>query len=353
MLLSLRFVVRSFFGVTGFIFLLEIVGFSKPSTLVKDPAPTLTKRSFSDEVSQLFCNDNKSEHDFWEMKLYDAQVEGLRLQPTDGSKLSEQFFLKRAKSLARTLGFKGYGYGRCAKGEGWVAAFPSSRPLQVTATGVQVSKDLCPQMKGYWAEAVKGRSKTLDMEIVKDQLLFKFPQSVLGYFVIECALGQGRSQELFFGNFGGAAASFSVLLDQSKPRDHQVLEWVNGLRKASGLKGVTRPPGELGQKFQAVIKDLAKSERVQHDFKSLSRWSDLLLKDGILLNGEVRSKSTTLEKALSLLWMSPRHRDLILDEKAYFFDAFIVSTKGSTFVTGLLARPTEQPGLESPTSPKN
>lgn len=314
------------------------------------------------EIAEAFCRGQFDLKALWAAKMFDVQVEGRRLQSQGHqTEISEIVLERRSRALAQELNFHGFSFGTCApsaQGGGWVAAFPSATPLEISGTAVRVSERTgCEShLTCAWVSENRGTSKRLpDLNGLDGDSIFELPKDQTGFFTLECPSKNGIAQEFYFGPIGVPLSKFPYgeKLETAAGSDiGRVLDWINVIRLEHGLHAVSLDtaqerniPADILNLRRTIsshgvltdgARDLARSGRVQHSAKMLTFWKNKLAANHIQLIGENRSRGSTLSEAGFLLWASPRHRDLLLNERANILGIDIVKSRDGVFL-GVLA----------------
>lgn len=257
----------------------------------------------------------------WTLQVFDAQVEGRRITPMGGLKLSQEQLDRKAKTLARLRGAGGYASGLCKDGTGWAVAMPASaaiiaeknRRVKLPLTDLAAN---CESYRADFAAAGEGQPKAL--AIVAGGL----PADRLGDGVIgvtcQPKAPRWRGPTLWFlyptGNGPAASVPEAEIFAESPamPVADLLAAWVNRVRIKEGLKAL---------EFKAELTEqaglLAVDGSLSHDRNLLKKTAALLADTAQLkLLGEDRVRGKDAASMAWLWWNSPRHRALLLNPDA-------------------------------------
>ena len=308
--------------------LVGVVLFLGSKATVVSGAPA---RDIPADLSDAFCHGDFSFRTMWSAGLYDAQVEGLILKASDGKPIPVKTAMVRARELAKETKKPGYAAGSCKDGSAWAVVFPSSYAIEVKKSSLNLSRysALCPgKLEVSFSEAEKGVSK----QLIGKKNLYEWPGAP-GFISVVCVDKARGPLEILLAPVAGAKPTAPGLKDLTKGSDtDKTLAWINNVRIQNQRNPVI-PVGDLNQ----TAKTLAEHAEVAHDMKLLADESVRLRSKHLTLLGEDRVKAKTLDEALTLLWISPSHRDLLLSEKAVGVGISVVSG-GELFLQITLAQ---------------
>ena len=118
----------------------------------------------------------------------------------------------------------------------------------------------------------------------------------------------------------------------------ELLAWINQKRTEERL-----PELKLDRELTDAARGLLNGQTIRHDLRALNTAKTSLLKRGIEGLGENRVGGNNLAEAAGLLWISPAHRDLILNPKADMVGINVTKDDQSVFVVMLVGRRTPKP----------
>ena len=118
----------------------------------------------------------------------------------------------------------------------------------------------------------------------------------------------------------------------------ELLAWINQKRTAERL-----PELKLDRELTDAARGLLNGHFIRHDLRALNTTKTSLLKRGIEGLGENRVGGNNLAEAAGLLWMSPAHRDLILNPKADTAGLAVTKDEQGVFLVMLVGRRTPKP----------
>lgn len=289
--------------------MLGVVLFFGSKATVVSGATTVTKRTLPDALSAAFCRGDFSFRTMWSFGLHDAQVEGLTLKSSDGKPVSSQAAMTRASVLAKETKRPGFAADTCEDGSAWVAVFLSPYPIELKKAQLNLSRyaPFCTSRpKVYFSDGDKG----LSQEIIGRKNQYELPRRN-GFVAVVCVDKERGPQEVFL---SPTSRTWIVpgLKEFSKGSEtEKTLAWINAIRIQN-----QRKPLIVQSDLAEASKTLSDAADVGHNMKLLNREAERLRIKHWELIGEDRVKAKTWEDALSLLWVSPVHRDLLLSEKA-------------------------------------
>lgn len=256
-------------------------------------------------MGEAFCKGDFSFKSMWASDFYDAQIEGVLLRDKDGKKIAAADAEARAKELAHETFKKGYASGVCDEGRAWAVAISSPYEIKIEKNNLNLGRydGVCASgAKVFWVTATSGDSKKLKPA----SKLYALPKEQ-GYVSVVCNEGDRGPQEVYLAPSG----KFPAELPESKlgviKTENDVFQWINELRSHGHKKVIASP--ELDQ----VASRLSVRGQVSHDLKALYAEGTKLKSTGWSMIGEDRVRAKTLDEARLLLWISPLHRDLLLN----------------------------------------
>lgn len=254
----------------------------------------------------------------WAAGIYDAQVEGRKLEPLAGQAVSSDDALRKGKTLAKIRGFGGYAGGLCADGSGWAAAFPAAAPLgRLDAKGrmqlpQQALKHQCESFRVDYAARDTGAPREL-----LDVVALPLDHLAVGSISVTCQPKSPRWQGpvLWFllpvGDGPGAVPPEADALVSGADPTASLTTWLNRVRVKEGLL-----PLESLATLAAEAGVLAVDGDLSHNRELLRKVAGQLAADKLKLIGEDRVRATDAVQMAWLLWNSPRHRGLLLNKEA-------------------------------------
>ncbi len=276
----------------------------------------------------------------WQIGIYDAQVEVRILRSADPNQpLTSSELKSEAIKHARNLRFHGYSFGFCSQSEGWIAALPAPRAFQVNETALDLPisdlKRYCSQFKIDFSRMDGGLSDELDLQESPLDITSFSPGSlsltcysldhvsrgpIMWYLVpIKSAFSNEVPFEKLFEDVTYSDKMAKSLRnpisgDQLKPL---LIHWINSVRSKENLSSLSfRNP--IMEEVSETLHQMSSPRFLSHDRLLLKRLSILLESKGLSFLGENRVKARTLRDIVRLLWISPRHRNLLLSKQGTF-----------------------------------
>lgn len=256
----------------------------------------------------------------WQIKIFDAQLEGRRVTPIHGQKLTTEQMQRKAKTLARLRGAGGYAAGVCKDGSGWAVAMPAPVGIAIDKLGrIKLpTAELQAQCESYRADfAARSDGVPKTLALAGGVMTTKLGDGVVGvtcqpkaprwrgptlWYLIPT--GQGPAESVPEGEVFAEAPAMPVA--------DLLAAWVNRVRLKEGLKAL---------EFKAELTEqaglLSVDGSLSHDRAMLKKTAKLLEETAqIKLLGEDRVRATDAMTMAWLWWNSPRHRHLILNDEA-------------------------------------
>ena len=306
-------------GMIQFITLISGVLFCRSLMAAKayDSDHHLTERNIPSALASILCERPATGDDLIKNELFDAQVDVIGFKPKDGSKkITLEFVRDRAKKLASANEQLGFAYGVCAEGGGWAMAFPSPSGFSLENNVLKfpgVISKLCVTGSLKTAFVPESRGHSLGMKMTGFSSVAVPSQK--GYAAVSCVLKmfpQSGPREWALVPVSGANPDASEIGRQSFSKiDRTIDSWINEKRRLENLPSMTSSK----DLFLAASSLIAKKE-VRHNLSALGAVRDSLLKKGIEALGEDRVRGRDIDELVGLIWMSPLHRDLVLNPVA-------------------------------------
>ena len=297
--------------------------------------------------------------------VFDAQIEGRRLQNPDGQAVDALRAEGAARSLAKVHGALGYAYGLCADGTAWAISVPAPEPLRVVAGRLpewptKALAAACAEVRVDFAPDGLKAPRSLPLE--RDWSLARGAADLVakepGLLAVTCRprMPAWRGDILWYlaptGNRSDGGASLPEaggLSDQatdgvSAAKD--LAAWVNRVRSQMKLSS-------LGHVHELTIQadHLLADASLAHDRALLQRIAAKIAPSGLALLGEDRVKGVSPRAMAELWWASPRHRGLILAADANLM-AVAVRPLGQESLAVLLTAKGQRPLASSHPSGK-
>lgn len=282
-----------------------------------DQRSKVIERNVPAGLATILCNRHATAIDFLGYGFFDAQVEVVSLKPKNSTKkLNADEIRSRAVKLALTNGQLGYASGVCTDGSGWAMSLPNGDGFALDGRQIKIPRSLptvCVpgSIKAFFAPENQGRSLALKID---KSLMAEVPDKK-GYAAVTCVFRSDSvagPRELalipFFGARSDPRDLGQVLLTKST---NNLADWINGVRRRENLPGLP-----IDRSMTEAANGLKRRRDVRHNFDNLFSARENLKRKGFDLLGENRVRGQDLAELVGLLWMSPVHRDLILNPSA-------------------------------------
>jgi len=256
----------------------------------------------------------------WAAQAYDAQIEGRVVASRSGHTVALDQLGIRARSLASLRSMAGYSFGLCAGGQrGWIAVVPAPKPLQLgreqVALPMQELERLCSTYRVDFAAREGGvagglKSMGISSGIVSvkglgDGVLSlscqprtpRWQGPVLWYLA---PVGRGPEMGPPDAESFAAASATSALVP-----------WLQRFRAKQGLV-----PLASSDQLNEAAANLVADGSLVHNRQLLQKAATATKVKGTQLLGEDRVRAHDVASMAWLLWNSPRHRQLLLNNDA-------------------------------------
>lgn len=277
------------------------------------------------QAAALICKQQPTAALLWQAGIYDTLISARILTHT--SQLASL-----ASQQAQREGQAGYAHGSCKDGRAWLMTVSAPYPAVVKGHEVKLAAGLhnyCRGLRAMYAPSGLQRSQTLAL---KHHRLLLPPQGN-GLAAISCLSRQPQKtgpRLLYVFPVGKPAMHAPLLPPHSQHRREQqaVQAWVSAVRKKLGLSALSlQPMPAVGTARFSVI----------HDRQQLQKVKQVLQQRQQRLLGENRARGHSLNDALTMLWASPFHRDLLLHDRATHLMVEITRQQNQVLVTMLVS----------------
>ena len=262
----------------------------------------------------------------WQAGIYDTLL-SLRKLSQGGQ--AEQL----ARTQAQREGSAGYAYGRCQDGGGWLLSVSSPYSVRVKGRSIKLNAGLQHYCRGMHARyAASGWQRTQVVAITKQHEL-SLPAQGNGLVAVNCLSRQPHQtgpRLLYVFPVGQPVMRAPLLPQKVTPgQERQAVQaWVSALRTKMGM------PALHAQKMPPTATRFS----VIHNRTELYALKQILQQQQLHLLGENRARGHTLAEALTMLWVSPFHRQLLLHAAATYLMVDVVRQPQQVLVTLLVSR---------------
>lgn len=302
------------------------------------------ERNVPETLASVLCERTAAAGDLMANGLFDAQVDVVTLKPKiTSAKITNSTAKDRAVALAQRSESLGFAYGTCQDGHAWAAAFAAPEAVTIKDSVVFVprsAKALCgpKSLKVLFVPEKKGRSFVVPLT---DDLTARLPEAK-GYASVVCSpkiFPASGPREWALIPVGGAKSNARDIAPVTGfLNEAELLAWINQKRTEERL-----PELKLDRELTDAARGLLNGRFIRHDLWALNTAKTSLLKRGIEGLGENRVGGNNLAEAAGLLWMSPAHRDLILNPKADTAGLAVTKDEQGVFLVVLVGRRTPKP----------
>lgn len=286
------------------------------------PAPRV-RDDLRVSAGALVCNHDKKLADAWQLAIYDVLL-AIKLVNTN-VKLGQQ-----ALGYAKRTNNFGYIYGKCPpKGPTWLLTVSAPyRPL-IGKGYLEFVAELSNYCRDFVAMyAANGLFLPKTLKVTNRRILL--PKKGNGIVALACRQpfkGSKHGTRLLYAVPIGKPTTDLVLSKKLVGTDKSsIIQWLTSVRKTLGRSAVT---------LRKLNDSTATRFSVHHDRKELANINKKLKKYTLL--GENRVRAYSLSEALAMLWLSPFHRQLLVDKRARHINITINYRAGQVLLVMLVA----------------
>ncbi len=279
----------------------------------------------------------------WQYGIYDTFINAQVIRGKGGP-LSTTAIQQYALNLAKLNNHRGLGFGHCSDQSSWVASVPNPTPLvqrrgPILRLDISSLNGFCRRVSLHFAARKGGLSKRV-WSVPSYKLRGPFTHPVINpYFLpegnlsISCLPKQARSGwellALIPLNGNIRTPPFLDAMEQEG-----LMSWINRVRSYHQL-----PPAKTDSKALLLSSQrLLKTGTVHHDRQQLKQEKRRLLHANMTFLGENRVMGRDKKDMAWLLWNSPRHRNLLLSEKATHLGLAFKQSSPDTLAVIVMAR---------------
>ncbi|MBP6218713.1 MAG: hypothetical protein KA436_09015 [Oligoflexales bacterium] len=296
------------------------------------------------------------------LKIFDAQIEGFRVESEGEQELSLELLQKMAVQHKKRS-YNGLAMGFCPSAKGrkksaWVAYTPAPTPVVLAEHQIFLPKEVpkyCRSIVAYTAQRDRGRAEKIDLET--RTAVIDLPKSFEGTLSYTCQSAEknGLLPKLWYLiPIGEGPREIPPLWEQAMRRTRESSEetlfrWMELIRQREGLLPLPSPstfqkeidlssnqdrfpgldsllremvfPVDFSESF--FLRKEPTKEVIDHDTQAIKKLKQYFESQKAQLLGEERSVGRDFKEMAWLLWNSPRHRNLLLHPKANFMAAKI------------------------------
>lgn len=273
--------------------------------------------------AHLFCAEQKDMRSLWQAGIYDTLFSLRTLPRTEKAQ-------QLAYTQAQREGGAGYAYGNCKDDRSWVLSVSAPYAALLEGRKIKLDADLQHHCSGLRARyAPDGLRHTQTVDITRHAL--SLPARGRGLVAVNCLSRHPHrtGPRLLYVFPVGKPVMQAPLLPQKIRRGQErqaVQTWVAALRAKMGLTALREQATPHTTERFSVI----------HDRTELHAVKRTLLKQHLRLLGENRARGHTLAEALTMLWVSPFHRDLLLHKSATYLMVDVAQQREQVLVTMLV-----------------
>lgn len=274
-------------------------------------------------AGSLVCNHDKKLTDAWQLAIYDVLLAIKLVEPS--ADLNQQ-----ALSYAQQTGNFGYTHGKCPpKGPTWLLSVSAPYRPRVNKGYLEFAAELSNYCREF-AAMYAGNGLFLPKKLMITNRRVLLPKKSNGVVALACRKppkGSKHGSRLFYAVPVGKPTTELVLSKKLVGNDKSaVVKWLSSVRKSLGRSPLVQQELDSSTKTRFAV---------HHDRKELANIGKKLKNRKLL--GENRVRGYSLSEALAMLWLSPFHRQLLVDKRARYIDIKISHRVGQVLVVMLIA----------------
>lgn len=292
---------------------------------VTSPTLSLTHRTKHDaDLKKLICSDLPlNGPNSWSANLYDSFIATQKLSLNkQKKKLNVKALRNYAQNYARSLSYGAFSFGICDRDYYWISAFQADESLvelkdKVIEVNLGWSKNRCRSVSiDYIANDASRHINLYQEQVRQKKRILKINSDFLeaGTLAYTCfprnkTLGPISLAllPLHLKDSWPIPGSDMITQDNSS-----LMKWVNKLRKSYSLPKLKMSPAIVDEFSRPLLNSIS----VKHDRQLLGKLREQLSLHDIKFLGENRVIGSNAFEMAWLLWQSPRHRSLLLHDKA-------------------------------------
>ena len=260
------------------------------------------RQDLQTKAQSLVCARAHDTQALWQAGIYDTLLTARTLRRTPHA-------AQLARKQAVREGNAGYAYGNCAEQGSWLLTVSAPYAAQLSGKQVQLHAGLqhyCRAVQAMYAAS--GLHVPQPLPIRQHRLLL--PSSGTGVVAVRCLSRQPQrtGPRLLYIFPRGTPTLSAPLLPSTLARGQEqqaTLAWVNAVRHKMQLAPLRLTTAPQTARFSVI-----------HDRPELSAIKDMLKQQHRRMLGENRARAHNLRAALTMLWVSPFHRQLLLHKQA-------------------------------------
>lgn len=307
-----------------FLFLSFFLLLSLPNQKTFAKNPPIARKDIAGSLKSIFCGSYHTPDQLWKHGIFEGQIEGFTVEDLHSQPIRDEELWSRAQSIATVRHAGGYAAGVCESNRGFIATMPAPMAAQVNNGSLiiptaKLDSD-CKNWSIDYSPFQSGRSRQIGLK----DLLKKWHQLEAGVISVTCQpsfprwLGPKvwyfipvKKDELLTQPIPEIQGDLSFSnLSQSRSEDVQnlLLTWIQKIRHREGL-----PPFQTNSVTMAAAASLGASMTIDHDRSLMNQVKKKFEGPTISFVGENRIQGSNIKDMIWMLWHSPKHRDLLLD----------------------------------------
>ena len=292
----------------------------------KKKANVIFRNDLSQPLNKLFCNQERqiTTKDAWQNQVFDSQIDVQMVSSTESGPIDISKLRKAALKIAKAKYHNSIAAGMCDSKRGWVATMPAAGPiLHKMKNSIELDTSTMNRYCSYWRVDFASASGSTPRRLFpknskKIKKWLNIDTRLLGNGVISTTCRPRKPKwigtTMWFMlpiNRGPGKIPFHSMLISAPDEPEALLSWINAVRQKHDLSPLDSKHAGLNWAGQ----QLAASRSIRHNRNHIKKVSQLLKEQRGQFIGENRViGANNLEKAW-LLWVSPRHRSLLLSKK--------------------------------------
>lgn len=320
-------------------FLLLVTGLILPAPRISagnkaEIVHPILREDFQRRYSQSICEhlDKDVSSYISSINIYDTQTEFQKYTPKKAVKNLINLVKKATIQMAEKNFHHSYSYGICGN-TGWGISFPAPTPIHTIEKTINLSDQnfeaFCKKVLLQKVNLDFGKSETLHLE-----KSITLPSNFTGIVSLTCFphhpkwLGPVLWYSIKFAdqNFNDTKM---FTLETNEKNEIQLLNWINKRRsenKLSTIEFLNNTEINILNQYSSdhsILHNKIKIQKLKNEFKNLN----------YQFLGENKALAPSISGLARLMWYSPSHRDLLLNEDAHYFYIAIDRVEHNQFAT--------------------
>lgn len=257
---------------------------------------------------------------WWKHQIFDAQINGSIVKSPNNPRLTISTLQQLAISRAKKHDHQGFAVGLCNPQKGWLMTTPNSRPVTKNQGQLHIPlkpfQSHCRQFRiDFMSQAGQFKDLTNLGTQTNHALLIDTQSLPSGMITLRCFpmnhAWQGPVLWALIPNHLEDMTPPVRLNTKARHGDQMLFDWINEIRKFHKLAAL-----QYADSIQTSLDQLSTTQELTHDRRQIAKARRRLADSGFSFVGENRALGKSPLEISQLFWMSPTHRQLLLDPTA-------------------------------------